>query len=464
MAASLGSQYTIRRSLSGLPKRYTGRHWWGRKGAGNVVDPVTGRDAHDAALALGLRAFEKEETGTTILILLPDFDGREPEDALRFIGSAILRSFWPKMVDGPRGGPTMSFELSWNDVPIAMPKPQDVPPLDGFVKAFANLTAHLGGRKIPYPPHSLHPVSSQRPIKQLGTLSLVRFPPSPRLPGTDVATDEGGPFTGPSRHTALLRGPHFVVNYLDGPPVPYEHAEYAGVFIASDDAEEAFARSEPPTHDDWSPDMLDNRNDRVFVRVAIRRIKDAMLEFTGAQTIPRGSEGSVPLGAFSDLLGGLIPAERGTGARPNGGLGTNTATLAGSDNMGDRTHANGSAEAPDDRTERARVRILEATEPETVSGVPAFTVKFDLDPRVRTVPVKVSALPMVVLEEGSVETEPPAGSQRPRVLAWSNSAGRVIGRNDQIEIPADDTGPWSVAVSIPPDAAVAVEISAQDSR
>jgi len=32
--------------------------------------------------------------------------------------------------------------------------------------------------------------------------------------------------------------------------VPFDQAEYAGVFLASDAAEQALARSEPPTHDD----------------------------------------------------------------------------------------------------------------------------------------------------------------------------------------------------------------------
>lgn len=461
MAASLGSQFTTQRSFSNAPKRFTGRHWWGRKGAGNVVDPLTGRDAYDAARAVGLPLFEKDETGTTIGILLPDFDGRPPEEALRFIGGAILRSFWPKMVDGPRGAGTMNFELSWNNTAIAMPRPQDVPPLDGFVKAFANLNAHLAGKKIPHPPASLHPVNSQRPIKQLGTLSLVRFPPSPRLASAGVAEeDDASPFTGPSRHTALMRGPHFVVDYVEGPPVPYEHAEYAGVFMASDAAEEAFARSEPPTHDDWSPDMLDNRHDKVFVRVAMRRIKDAMSEFTGAPSIPRGSDGGVPLGAFSDLLGGLIPAEQGTGARHNGGLEKPGGPVGSGNGAGP-----GSGDSRNgDRSGRLRVRVLETTEPDAVSGVPVFTVTFDLEPTPRVKPVTVSAMAMVLLEEGSVETEPPAGSQRPRVLFWSDKAGRVIEKNDQLQVEAKDAGPWSVAVAMPSDAAVALELMVRDGR
>lgn len=454
MAASLGAQYT-QRSV-GAARRYTGRHWWGRKGSGGVVDPIDGREAAEAARMLGLPGFEKEETGTSIVVLLPDFETREPQDALRFMGTAILRNFWPKLVDGPRSAGTMSFKLSWNSIPIPMHRPQDVPPLDGYVKAFANLQAHVAGRQVPFPPASFHTISCQRPVKRLGTLSLFRFPPSARLESTSSEENEDGPFSGPSRHTALMRGPHFVVSYLEGPPIPYEQAEYAGVFLASEETEEAFARSEPPTHDDWAPEMLDSRHEKVFVRVAARRIRDAMQEFTGAPAVSRASDGAVPLGAFSDLLGGLLPAERGPGARSDGGI---------SGDGGGGGGAGGASDAGGGRVGRgrvARIRILESTEPESVSGVAAFSVRFDLDPASREGPLTVSAQPMVVLEEGSVEAEPPAGAQRPGVLFWSDSSGKLISKKDRLELAAKARGPWSVTVAMPSDAAVAVELSVQE--
>jgi len=454
MAASLGHQYT-QRSLN-VVKRYTGRHWWGRKGRGGVVDPIEGREASEAAYKLGLPAFEREETGTSIAILLPDFDEREPQDALAFMATAILRSFWPKLVDGPKGAGTMRFQLSWNATPIPMPRPQDLPPLDGYVKAFANLQAHLSGHKVPHQPATFSTINCQRPVRRLGTLSLVRFPPSARLQSQAAHDSDEGPFSGPSHHTALMRGPHFVVNYLDGPAIPYEQAEYAGVFVASEDCEEAFARSEPPTHDDWAPEMLDVRNERVFVRVAARRIRDAMQEFAGPPTSSGESGDGVPLGAFSDLLGGLIPAERGTGARPGGDVSPD-----GSDPDGETTTGRrGTAVS----VRAARVRLLGATEPESVSGTTAFSVQFDIEPSAREKPVIVSANPMVILEEGSVESEAPAGAQRPRILFWSDSSGRQVSKADRLEVPAKTRGPWSVTIAMPSDAAVAVDLAIEDRK
>lgn len=462
MAAALGSQYTHQGALG--RSRYTGRHWWGRKD-GRVVEPLTGREAADAAKAMGLPAFEKEESGTTILILLPDFEGRTPEEALRFIGEAILRSFWPKMVDGARGAGSMAFELSWNGARIPMPRPQDVPPLSAYVKAFANLRAKLAGKSMPHAGGWLQEIHSQRPARHLGTLSLIKFPPEPRLASSSEEDDQG-PFRDKSHHTALMRGPHFVVNYLEGPTMPYELAEYAGVFLASTDAEEAFARSEPPTHDAWVPDVLDDRTEKRLVNVGLRKLKEGMQEFAGVSPLQRVPGQAVPLGAFSDLLGGLIPGEQGTGAR-GGGAGDGpwgSGGAAGTGGNGAGGNGAGGASGAARRNGRparaARVRIIETGEPDAVAGanVPVFTVVFDLEPEARTGRFLVSAHAGVLLEDGSKEEEPPVGADRPEILSWRNGAGKVVGRTATLEILPGDEGPWTVAVAMPPDAAVAVEL------
>src|SRR5688572_12985052 len=96
MGAALGREFS-RKSLTGH-HRFTGRHWWGRSGRGSIVEPLTGRDASVAARSLGLPAFTGNETGTTIAIVSPDFDERTPQEAMRLLGEALLRNFWPKMV------------------------------------------------------------------------------------------------------------------------------------------------------------------------------------------------------------------------------------------------------------------------------------------------------------------------------------------------------------------------------
>lgn len=449
IATALGSQYTHR--ALGRHHRYTGRHWWGRK-VGSVVEPFTGRDAMDAAKMLGLPLFEKGETGTTILVLLPDFEERSPEDALRFIAEAILRNFWPKMVDGSRGAGTMAFELSWNGIAIPIPRPQDVPPLGAYVKAFHNLQARLANRRLPHSDGWLQEIHSQRPQQHLGTLSLVRFPPEPRL-GSSSQEDTDGPFTSQSHHTALMRAPRFVVSYLEGPTMPYELAEYSGVFVATAEAEKAFSRSEPPTHDDWIPDMLDDRHERTYVRVGLKRIREGMQEFAGVGSPGEIRGESVPLGGFSDLLGGLLPAERGTGTR--GGVFGNGETVVGGGKAGERE------EGGRRRTSSmARVRITEAGDPRSIKGskVPVFTVGFVVEPHPRKESVVVSAHVAVLLEDGSIEGDPPTGSERPKVLSWTNAKGKNLGDANTLEISPDDAGPWTIRVAMLEDAAVVVEL------
>lgn len=457
IGAALGSQYTQGGSLTRGTKRYTGRHWWGHKD-GNLVEPVIGRDASEAAKALGLPGFESGETGTTILILFPDFESQQPEDALRFIGEAILRSFWPKMVDGSRGGGSMAYELSWNGERIPMPRPQNVPPLNAYVRAFVNLQAHRSGKPIPHAGGWLQEIHSQRPARHLGTLSLLKFPPEPRLPSA-VESDDG-PFGSKSHHTALMRGPHFVVNYLEGPTLPYELAEYAGVFVASGEAEEAFARSEPPTHDDWVHDMLDDRHQRTFVKVGLRRIREGMQEFAGVSGPNRTIGSDVPLGEFSDLLGGLIPGEKGTGVGRGGQTRAGTEDGSGGEINGRDTPGNGriasNGSAP-------RVQIVRTSEPDTVGSDsrPVVSVLFQVEPTTRSKKLRIRGRAMVLLEDGSTEAEPPVGAAAPEILSWTNAGGRVIATGSTVEIGSADNGPWTVAVAMTPDTAVMVELDAE---
>jgi len=174
------------------------------------VEPLTGRDASVAARSIGLPAFAGNETGTTIAIISPNFDERAPQEAMRLLGEALLRNFWPKMVDGEDRRGTMLFDLSWNGDRVPIQRPEDVPPLNGFVQAFHNLEPRPSG-KATRGERFVRQIECLKPIEQLGRLSLTRFPVSPRLASTVEAVEGDDLFTGPSHHVALLRGPRFVV-------------------------------------------------------------------------------------------------------------------------------------------------------------------------------------------------------------------------------------------------------------
>jgi hypothetical protein len=97
-------------------------------------------------------------------------------------------------------------------------------------------------------------------------------------------------------------------------------------------------------------------------------------------------------------------------------------------------------------------------------GVPALVVPFELRPTARSAPrtATVVARARVVLEDGSVEVDPPYGADTPQILSWRNSNGPRIESGDQASIPVDANGTWSVAVSVPRDAAVEVELAIAD--
>src|SRR5205814_764634 len=82
------------------------------------------------------------------------------------------------------------------------------------------------------------------------------------------------------------------------------------------DVEKAFALSEPPTHDDWVPETLEDRHHKTFVRVGLRRIKEAFAEFAAPVSVSGGADTQQALGAFSEMLGDLLAgSSEGTGAR-----------------------------------------------------------------------------------------------------------------------------------------------------
>jgi hypothetical protein len=457
LSAGLGNQYTHGDAYG--RRRFTGRHWWGQLAADGIVDPVLDADADAVAAALGLPGYPEGGRGTTILLPFPNFEERDARKAVAAMRRAILRYFWPKMMDGTDGAGTMVFRLAFDGEEIPIPHPRDVPELVGFAASFDNLFGRT--------PKGLQPLDARvtridcrNPTKHLGTLSLTRYVPVPRTEadiGDSDADGEDALRIPACHHVALMRTPHFAVRYLAGPPVSYEQLEYAGIFIADQGADAVFARSEPPTHDDWVVASLESSQERTFVRVAFRRVNDALLAFTTPPS-PSGASGpQVPLGGFADQLASLIPAEKGPGAaflpssRPDteaGGTRRPGAQGAGG--------AGGTRGAP--RNPRpARVTVVDSGRVDIIEGVPVVLVEFDIE-HLSGDPVTVRAEAGVILEGGSIEAEAPVGSARPSVVEWLGPKGQRVAGTPNVQIGPDESGRWSVAVSIPEDAMVGVTI------
>jgi len=147
--------------------------------------------------------------------------------------------------------------------------------------------------------------------QHLGKLALERFPHRQHQPRP---SDETSPIPQMSHHVALMRQPELVVRYLEGPELPNSYVEYAGVFISDEAVDKIFADAEPPTHDDWISNFLENRRERTYINVALREIKTKLTEFvrpSATQTVPGEL---IPLGAFANQLGALLPGQTGNAA------------------------------------------------------------------------------------------------------------------------------------------------------
>lgn len=318
IAAALGQRWADKQH-----RQFTGRHWWGRDG-NDTAEPILNADADKLAAALGMGGFVDDETGTTILILdpllndsrakdQPRFEAidRTPLQALNLMAEYVLWFFWPKMLDGGLGRPSIQFHLQWENTPVHLPYPAEFPPLAGFVEAMERLKRRRTDDSVLR--CDVTDIGSERPRQHLGKLALQQF-----FIQKGYAFDTGSadsPFAGITHHTALMRQAELVVKYLEGKPLSSSSIGYAGVFIADTAVDPVFAKSEPPTHDDWSPNSLTDSWHKTFVRVALRRVSEEMVGFARGQHAVKPVGTLAPLGAFATWLGeSLIPVEIGTAA------------------------------------------------------------------------------------------------------------------------------------------------------
>jgi len=457
MAAALGPQFETSGADS---RRFTGRHWWGRLEQDKVVDPVVGDEADALALLFGGIERGQDALGTTVYVLAPDFDCSTPQQVLCQMGRAIIDYFWPKLIDGPGQTPTMLFSIRWQGSELPLPKIQEEPEFALLARAFAAASAKKSSDGV-----ILEPIASQRPKKLLGHLALVRQPVAlmGSLPAAGESDSEGADLyqrtvRRPLHQIAVMRAPNFVVKYVEGPLVPYELAEYAGVFRVDADADAAFARAEPPTHDDWVPDLLLDTSEKTYVRVAMRRVKDAVEAFASPPLIEVSGVETHSVASFSRMLGGLIPSLTPEGADV---AGMNTPST-GSGKVGKgRGGDGGGVRSGTGHRGAAAPQISFVGEPaiELVDGIPSMVARFETSNPSGT-PVKVSVRPKVVIADG-FESDPPEGAQQPKVLKWIDPNGVTTARgNASCDIPAAGVT-WTVVVSIPPDAMISVALSAE---
>lgn len=248
---------------------YTGRHWWGeyavkQTGADRTefAEPYTGEVADRIASILGLDSYFSTDrpTGTTIMILQPDMsvedeDGKSPKDpqrtVMKQIAGSLTRWAWPHMLNVDTGMDPIEFAVSYRHEQLKITNPKEDPALKHFVSAYyealnsKTLTPNkweqrFNGRTAT--------VAASRPKKDLGVLSLIDLHEA--IPDQKTVVDREI-----SSHVATMRNPRMIVEYYKAPESS-SGKPYCGVFIADNDADVVFARSEPAAHHQWNHETV----------------------------------------------------------------------------------------------------------------------------------------------------------------------------------------------------------------
>ena len=426
-AAAMGAPGTAKIGAS-IGSPLTGRHWWGRR-RGGFLEPALDGDADALALSLGLEAMVGEETGTALLIVGPTLNGSTVRDAVDAMVGACLFNFWPKMVPDGAGNTPIRFTARAEDDVVLVPEPADYPPLHGFVEALSMMDAGDGTSTA----NDVRTISSQRPARTLGRLSVVKTDTRTRVGA--AARRPPAPFEEPAHHVALMRQPRLVVKYLEGPRLPLDALEYAGVFVADASVDEIFKNAEPPTHDDWVDSFVELRRDRTAIHVAIREINAALDAFASPVT-PESRTGGGPIAEVARSLVGLLPGIEGPGAE----VGELEGTASG---------------RPISR--HARITIVDHVGPHLLDGLPVITVRFRVSAAPETAGTAVGARAAVALDGDEIEVDPPLGAEAPRILCWKTASGKRLD-SATVFVPAGDLGVWELEVAPIPDTRLAVEI------
>ena len=295
---ALGSEFNYK------GKRFTGRHWWGTKSESleepNSVDPLIDDAAKIYAKEMGLMTrLNSIRTGTSLIILDPnleDLEDNNDENQLAIerpeendllckklmirIQEILLWHAWPKFTPNEDENVPMKCTISIFGNTKNLPDPR-------YISPFNLLTTSLNKAR-----KKEDEIFSQRPKKLLGYVGVQKFSyESEADPRFRKLLGEESLIPDKLSHFALLRPAELVVKYIsrtleEGQP------QWGGVFICNNDSEieQSFARSEPPSHDDWNPQSLENNYQRTYVNQALTKIKEKIKILSGINSIENQEE------------------------------------------------------------------------------------------------------------------------------------------------------------------------------
>ncbi|MEV5541775.1 hypothetical protein AB0L13_33525 [Saccharopolyspora shandongensis] len=477
MGCALWKSYTA--SQPDGERRYTGRHWWGDTSS-EVVEPLVGQEAIETAHRLGLKPFAEAETGTTIVVIDPNLDDREPAEAAEYLAHTMTWHLWPKMLDRPDAPSPMRFSVLCNGVNHTVPDPRTTRPLDLFVKAYEAMVGDEAKR-----------LWCKHPKAHLGDLGLVKrlAPPIEPTPASRLVGLENL-----VHHVCLMRSAELVVTYRPGPKPPSEYTSYAGVFRADTTKDAVYAAAEPPTHDAWNPQSLEYP-ESTFIRTTFRRIDESISGLLNLGGTVREGSAKVSLGAASRLFSSLVGGTWGIGGATDYAKPGSTQTrpthsesadelqeddlqqgrrapsndmpptahqgqLLAAQNVRANPQEKGSGSQASRKAPRRRPRVQYAGEPyfDERSGHAVLIQEFQLPV---PGPQRVRAdIGVAVAGTAGRETDPPIGADNPELLGWENATTGLFFSSAMKLI---EGGPdiWRAVIRPAPDTMTEIEIAVE---
>ena len=196
------------------------------------------------------------------------------------IQEILLWHAWPKFTPNEDENVPMKCTISIFGNTKNLPDPR-------YISPFNLLTTSLNKAR-----KKEDEIFSQRPKKLLGYVGVQKFSyESEADPRFRKLLGEESLIPDKLSHFALLRPAELVVKYIsrtleEGQP------QWGGVFICNNDSEieQSFARSEPPSHDDWNPQSLENNYQRTYVNQALTKIKEKIKILSGINSIENQEE------------------------------------------------------------------------------------------------------------------------------------------------------------------------------
>lgn len=392
-------------------RRFTGRHWWGRSEDGRI-GPVVDAEALELMQELAFPPFRSD--GTSLLIIDPDLQERNPRTSIDHLVEAFVWHLWPKLIHPPGTdvAPVQPEFLLEGEL-LEVPDPREVPGLSAFVDALQAVRRHDLGEEVTSEllvQPTLRTIDWGSQHRPLGSLALVKSP-APWQGEEPNGEFEVRPFQGPSHHVALMRQAELVVEYLEGPELSIPGYEWAGVFRSLPEVDDDFAASEPPAHDSWEWQSVADQRAKSHVRTAVRKLRAEMKSYVNPTSTADPPRSGDSVAGLADRLRSLVPALTATAPSP-----------------ARSTNSGGAA-----RQSRLKIDLVRARPFYDGEHVVRVDAKISVSTGGR---VRLTINAGVQTDTG-VETEPPQGAAAPRVRSVTIDGSRLQ---------PDENGEWPVLI------------------